>query len=293
VEGPTGTYVAGRNVSPATGPGFRSGNVSYWQIRNRLVPSSGQAQALVRRVRAVTGPAGQTMKIGGTTADLVDQKHSIGSRLPLAIAIMVLASFVILFMFTGSLLIPLKAVILNALTLFAALGLMVWIFQGGHLSGLLGFTPTATSTTIPPLLFVIAFGLSMDYEVFLISRIKELHDEGATNTEAIVAGLTRTGPIVTKAAALLSVTFFAFGLSKISFIQFFGIGTGIAILVDATTVRCVLVPVVMRLVGERIWWAPKSLRRFHDRFGLKDDTTIVVDAAIGEVRSNDRLQPVE
>jgi putative drug exporter of the RND superfamily len=148
------------------------------------------------------------------------------------------------------------AVVLNALTLFAVLGLMVWIFQEGHLSGFLGFTPTATSTTIPPLLFVIVFGLSMDYEVFLISRINELHDHGATNREAIAGGLTRSGPIVITAAALLSVTFFAFGLSKVSFIQFFGIGTGIAILVDATIVRCVLVPVVMRLVGEAIWWAP-------------------------------------
>jgi RND superfamily putative drug exporter len=246
--------------------------VSYWQIQNRFASSSGQAQELVRQVRAIPGPGGQEIKVGGTAADLVDQKQSIGSRLPLAIAIMVLASMLILFMFTGSVLIPLKAVILNALALFAVLGLMVWIFQGGHLSGLLGFTPTPTSTTMPPLLFVIAFGLSMDYEVFLISRIKELHDHGAGNTDAIVGGLTRSGPIVTTAAALLCVTFFAFGLSKISFIQFFGLGTGIAILVDATLVRCVLVPVVMRLAGEAIWWAPGPLRRFHDRFGLREDS---------------------
>jgi RND superfamily putative drug exporter len=270
VEGPTGTYVDGRQVSGPTGTPYQAGGVSYWQVQNRLVSSSGQAQDLVGQVRAIPGPGGQETKVGGTAADLVDQKHSIGSNLPLAIAIIVLSTLLILFLFTGSVLIPLKAVVLNALTLFAVLGLMVWIFQGGHLSGLLGFTPTPTSTTIPPLLFVIAFGLSMDYEVFLISRIKELHDRGATNRQAIAGGLTRSGPIVITAAALLSVTFFAFGLSKISFIQFFGIGTGIAILVDATIVRCVLVPAVMRLAGEAIWWAPGPLRRFHDRFGLRE-----------------------
>ena len=244
--------------------------MSYWQIQNHLVSSSGPAQDLVDQVRALAAPTGQTIEVGGPAADIVDQKHSIGSSLPIAIAIMVVASFLMLFLFTGSVLIPLKAIILNALTLFAVLGLMVWIFQGGHLSGFLGFTPTPTSTTMPPLLFVIAFAVSMDYEVFLISRIKELHDQGATNTEAVTGGLARTGRIVSTAAALLSVTFFAFGLSKISFIQFFGIGTGVAILVDATIVRGVLVPAVMRLVGERIWWAPRPLRRFHHRFGMQE-----------------------
>jgi RND superfamily putative drug exporter len=160
--------------------------------------------------------------------------------------------------------------LLNALNLFAVLGAMVWIFQSGHFSGLLNFTPTSTSTTMPPLLFVIAFGLSMDYEVFLISRIKELHDQGVANREAIVGGLARTGRIVSTAAALLSVTFFAFALSKISFIQFFGLGTGIAILLDATVIRGLLVPAVMSAVGERIWWAPKGLRRLHRYVGVTD-----------------------
>ena len=257
VEGPTGTYVAGLPVSDAGRAAYQNGDVSYWQVQNHLVSSSGPAQDLVHQVRAVAAPKGLTIQVGGTAADIVDQKHSIGSSLPIAIGIMVFASFLMLFLFTGSVLIPLKAIILNALTLFAVLGLMVWIFQEGHLSGFLGFTPTPTSTTMPPLLFVIAFAMSMDYEVFLMSRIKELHDQGATNTEAVTGGLARTGRIVSTAAALLSVTFFAFGLSKISFIQFFGIGTGVAIVVDATMVRGVLVPAVMRLVGERIWWAPR------------------------------------
>ncbi|HUE60305.1 MAG TPA: MMPL family transporter, partial [Acidimicrobiales bacterium] len=136
--------------------------------------------------------------------------------------------------------------------------------------GLLGFTPGPISTTMPLLLFCIAFGLSMDYEVFMLSRIKELHDAGATNDEAVAGGLARTGRIVTTAAALLAVTFFAFGLSKVSFIQMFGIGTGIAIVVDATLIRGVVVPAFMRLAGNANWWAPPPLRRLHRRIGAAE-----------------------
>ena len=267
MEVPTGTYVGGRQVSGVGGSAYQNGEVSYWQIQNHLASSSAPAQDLVHQVRALAPPKGLTIHVGGTTADIVGQEHSIDSSLPIAIAIMVVASFLMLFLFTGSVLIPLKAMILNALTLFAVLGLMVWIFQQGHLSGLLGFTPTPISTTVPPLLFVIAFAMSMDYELFVMSRIKELHDRGTTNTEAVVGGLARTGRIVSTATAIMLVTFFAFGLSKISFIQFFGIGSGVVILVDATIVRGVLVPALMRLVGERIWRAPRPLRRFHHRYG--------------------------
>jgi RND superfamily putative drug exporter len=273
VQGPTGTTVGGRQTAPATAlaaAGYVNGNVTYWNVHTHQPSTSAAAQTLVHQVRAVPAPAGLTVRVGGATADLVDQISSIGASLPLAAAIIVFATFLILFLFTGSVLIPLKALVLNAVSLFAVMGLMVWIFQSGHFSGLLGFTPTATSTTIPPLLFVLAFGLSMDYEVFLLSRIKELHDRGTPNTEAIIGGLARTGHIVSTAAALLSVTFFAFGLSKISFIQLFGIGTGIAILLDATVIRGVLVPAVMSLAGERIWWAPAPMRRLYDRIGLRE-----------------------
>ena len=268
-QGATGTFRHGGRVAPPD-PSLRAGNVTYWSLDNQLVPSSAAAARLVSQVRGARAPAGLTIRVGGSAADLVDQKHSISAALPLAAAIIVLATFLVLFLFTGSVLIPLKALILNGLTLFAAIGAMVWAFQGGHLAGLLSFTPTPTSTTIPPLLFVVAFGLSMDYEVFLLSRIKELHDGGVPNTEAIVSGTARTARIVTTAAALLSVTFFAFALSKISFLEFFGIGTGIAILLDATLVRGVLVPAAMRLVGESIWWAPPALRRLHNRIGFTE-----------------------
>ena len=232
--------------------------------------TSHAAQQLVSAVRSLPPPAGVQADVGGAAASLVDQKHDLGSRLPLAIALIVLTTFIVLFLFTGSVVLPLKALVLNALSLTAVFGALVWIFQYGHLSGLLGFTPGPISTTMPLLLFCIAFGLSMDYEVFMLSRIKELHDAGATNREAVAGGLARTGRIVTTAAALLAVTFFAFGLSKVSFIQMFGIGTGIAIVVDATLIRGVVVPAFMRLAGDLNWWAPPGLRRLHNRIGAAE-----------------------
>jgi RND superfamily putative drug exporter len=188
----------------------------------------------------------------------------------LALILIVLTTLIVLWLFTGSVVLPVKALVLNVLSLSAVFGAMVWIFQYGHLSGLLAFTPLPTSTTMPLLLFCIAFGLSMDYEVFMLSRIKELHDAGESNTEAVAGGLARTGRIVTTAAALLAVTFFAFATSKVSFIQMFGIGTGLAILVDATLIRGVLVPAFMRLAGDANWWSPRALRRLHDRIGLSE-----------------------
>ena len=275
VVGPAGTYRDGHptEAAGAQPPQTRArGSLAYWTIDNALNPTDSAAQHLVQNVRAVAAPRGTRVTVGGQAADIVDQKHAIVDSLPWAAAIIIIAAFVVLFLFTGSLLIPLKALVLNGLLLFAVLGVMVWIFQGGHLSGLLGFTPAATTTTMPPLVFIIAFGLSMDYEVFLISRIKELHDAGETNRDAIVGGMAKTGRIVTAAAALLSVTFFAFGLSKISFLQFFGLGTAIAILLDATVIRGTLVPALMQVVGERIWWAPAPLRRLHKRIGLSEQS---------------------
>lgn len=237
-----------------------------------IAPTSGSAAAqhLVSEVRALPVPGGATAYVGGPAAALVDQKHDLGSRLPIAIALIVLTTFIVLFLFTGSVVLPAKALVLNALSLTAVFGALVWIFQDGHLSGLLGFTPTPISTTMPLLLFCIAFGLSMDYEVIVLSRIKEFHDAGATNEEAVVGGLARSGRIVTTAAALLAITFFAFGLSKVSFIQMFGIGTAIAIVVDATLIRGVVVPSFMRLAGDANWWAPPQLRRLHRRIGATE-----------------------
>ncbi len=232
--------------------------------------ASGAAQQLVREVRAVPAPAGSVLLVGGNTAILIDAKHAISSHLWLAGLIIVLTTLVLLFLFTGSVIQPVRALLGNALTLGATLGTMVWIFQDGHLSSVLGFTPTPINTSMPVLLFCIAFGLSMDYEVFLMSRIKELHDSGADTHYSVVHGLARSGRIVSTAAALLAVSFFAFATSKVSFIQFFGLGTGLAILIDATLIRGVLVPASMAVFGEYSWYAPGPLRRFHDRYGITD-----------------------
>jgi RND superfamily putative drug exporter len=208
--------------------------------------------------------------VGGYTAELVDTKHAIGSRLPLAAAWVAVTTFVVLFLFTGSVVQPLRSLALNLVTLATTLGLMVWIFQDGHLSGALSFTALPLDTSMLVLLFCISFGLSMDYEVFVLSRIKEQHDSGSSDAESVVVGLTRTGRIVTTAALLMAVSFLAFGVCTVSFLQLFGLGAGFAVLLDATLVRGVLVPAAMRLLGRAAWYAPPSLRRLERRIGLAE-----------------------
>ena len=236
-----------------------------------LDSASDAAQNLVRQARAVPTPGGTKILVGGATATLIDAKHAISSHLLLAGALIVVTTFILLFLFTGSILQPIRALLGNALTLGATLGTMVWIFQDGHFASVLGFTPRPTDTAMPVLLFCIVFGLSMDYELFVISRIKELHDAGATNAEAVTGGLARTGRIVSTLAALLAIGFFAFGTSHVSFIQLFGLGTATAILLDATLVRGVLVPAFMRAFGERSWYAPAPLRRIHNRIAVSEN----------------------
>lgn len=231
---------------------------------------SAAAQNLVDQIRALPGPAGEQTLTGGNTAVLMDTKDSIAAKLPLAIGLVVLTTLIILFLFTGSVIQPLRALLLNSLSITSAIGVMAWIFQDGHLSGLLHFTPRPMDTSMTVLLFCIAFGLSMDYEVFVTSRIKELHDRGADPAEAVSGGLSRTGRIVSTAAALLAISFFAFGTASISFLQMFGLGCGLAILIDALLVRGILVPAAMRLLGRHAWWAPAPLRAVHRRIGLSE-----------------------
>jgi RND superfamily putative drug exporter len=178
---------------------------------------------------------------------------------------------VLLFLMTGSVLVPIKAIVLNVLSLGATFGAMVWVFQDGNGADLLTFTPTGTlDTSIPVLMFCIAFGLSMDYEVFLLSRIKEEHDRTGDTRAAVAVGLQKTGRIMTAAAGVLAVTFLAFSTSSVTFIKLMGLGLTLAILMDATLVRGVLVPAFMRLAGEANWWAPPFLRQLHNRFGLSE-----------------------
>jgi RND superfamily putative drug exporter len=274
VTSTAGLFRDGAQAGGIDGAGqFSRPGVQYLVVNGPADANSTAAQQLVKEIRSVAPPVGSTAFVGGAPAQLVDSKDAIASGLPWAIGWIAISTFILLFLFTGSVLLPVKALVLNVLSLSAVFGAMVWIFQYGHLSGLLGFTPGPINTSMPVLLFCIAFGLSMDYEVFLLSRIAEQHAAGASTNEAVAGGLARTGRIVSTAAALLSVTFFAFGTSRVSFLQLFGIGTAIAIVIDATLIRGVLVPAFMRLAGRWNWWAPAPLARLHRRIGLSEQTT--------------------
>jgi RND superfamily putative drug exporter len=241
-----------------------------------VVPSvplvSSEGEDLVNGIRAIDAPF--RFGVEGDAAELVDTKDAIYDRLPLALAIIGITTFVLLFAVFGSLLVPLKAIVVNLLSLTATFGAMVWIFQEGHLSGVLDFTATGQlDVAMPILMFCIAFGLSMDYEVFLLSRIKEEHDRTGDNTQAVAAGLASTGRLITAAALVLAISFAAFATSGMSFMKLMGLGLALAILIDATIVRALLVPAVMRLAGEANWWAPGPLRRLQRRWGVREAAT--------------------
>jgi RND superfamily putative drug exporter len=238
---------------------------SWLDVVPSVVPRSPQGERMVHDIRALDTPF--DIAVGGDAAELVDAKAAIAGRLPLALAVIALSTAVLLFAAFGSLLVPAKAILLNLLSLTATFGAMVWIFQDGHLSGLLGFTATGQlDVTMPILMFCVAFGLSMDYEVFLLSRIKEEYDATGDNATAVATGLARTGGLITAAALLLAISFAAFGVSGMSFLKLMGIGLALAVLVDATVIRGLLVPAFMRLAGTANWWAPAPLRRLHDRW---------------------------
>lgn len=255
VEGP---------VSSASGTGY-----AYLSVLTKGEEVGQGAQDLVGLVRAVDAPFDTA--VTGQAAVLVDARDAIAEKLPLALAVVVLATLLLVFLLTGSLLIPLQAVLLNALSLTAMFGAVVWVFQEGHLSGLLSFTSTGDiETTLPVLMFCIAFGLSMDYGVFLISRIKEEYDRTGDHEGAVRAGLTRTGGLITAAAVILAVVMVAIGSSRVTNTKMLGLGIALAVLMDAMVVRSLLVPAVMKLTGKATWWAPAPLRRLHERFGLSE-----------------------
>ncbi len=277
VDSAAGSYAGGEQVAPpdATAARFADptgAGATWWSVVPTVEPVSPQGEDLVDTIRALDAPESLgELLVGGSSAELVDTKASIADRLPWAAAIIVIATFVLLFLLTGSVLVPVKAVVLNLLSLTATFGAMVWVFQDGNGADLLGFTATGTlDVTTPILMFCIAFGLSMDYEVFLLSRIKEEHDRTGDNVSSVALGLERTGRIVSAAALLLAVTFVAFASSGVTFLKVFGLGLALAIVMDATVVRGLLVPAFMRLAGEANWWAPAPLRRLHERFGLSE-----------------------
>jgi RND superfamily putative drug exporter len=250
-------------------PPQRAGEL--WRIdvvpRDRALDQG--AKDLVYNLRAAESP--YPVLVGGQTAAFVDQQESLGAHLPIAVALMAVSTLLILFLMTGSVILPVKTLLMNVLTVSAAFGILVFVFQDGRLEGLLDYTSQgALESTQPILLFAMVFGLSTDYGVFLLTRIKEARDAGLPDGEAVAVGIQRTGRIVTAAALLFMVAIGAFATSQVVFIKELGIGTALGVMIDATIVRALLVPALMGLLGRWNWWAPRPLARLHARFGLRE-----------------------
>jgi uncharacterized membrane protein YdfJ with MMPL/SSD domain len=259
-------------VTRAQITGAKAGTVRI-DIGYQPATLSSAARHIVTEIRGITAPPGATVLVGGTTAGLVDELASLGATLPWMALLVCVSTFVLLFLAFGSVVLPLKAIVMNVLSLSATFGVIVWIFQWGHLSGLLRFTSTGSiDPTTPILMLAIIFGLSMDYEVFLLSRIRERYDQTGDNTASVAAGLQRTGGVITSLALLLIIVIGAFSASGITFIKLMGVGMIVALLVDATVIRILLVPATMRLLGRANWWAPPPLRRLYARYGLTEET---------------------
>ncbi len=295
VSAPTGTFVAGNRVGPPSAPAGLDRNSAFLTVASTAPLFSQASNTQLDRLHEVAGPAGRPVQMAGLAQINRDSVHAITTRLPLVLGVIAAIAFALLFLLTGSLVLPLKALVCNVLSLTAAFGALVWIFQDGHL-GALGTTSSGTLVAnIPVLLFCIAFGLSMDYEVFLVSRIREYWLASAAarpavsdtrklradNDESVALGLARTGRVVTAAALVMSISFAALIAAQVSFMRMFGVGLTLAVLADATLVRMVLVPAFMHVLGQWSWWAPKPLVRLHERFGISESEAVLPSAAAG------------
>jgi RND superfamily putative drug exporter len=275
VSAPDGTYVNGLRVGPPSAPTAVSGGSAFLTVNSSAPEVAAAHPDQLDWLHAQGGPNGAKVIFGGNAQISADNAHAINSRLPWVLALMAVITFALLFLLTGSVVLPVKAVILNLLSLTATFGALVWIFQDGHLGGL-GTTVTGTMVAqVPVLLFCVAFGLSMDYEVFLIARIREYwlttaQQSVADNDRSIALGLARTGRVVTAAALLMAISFSALMASQVSIMRMFGLGLTLAVLVDASLVRMLLVPAFMHALGRANWWAPRRLARWHARFGLRE-----------------------
>jgi RND superfamily putative drug exporter len=275
------TYAAGlrpltgvQSVSPPRNLGHDTWEID---VDGRGTPITTVAQNLVQSIRA--HPAPYLVEVGGATADLIDQHAATSRMLPVAVALLVVLTLTVLWLMTGSVVLPVKTLLMNVLTTAATAGVLVLVFQDGHLTGLLGFTkPEGIEQTDFLVLVAIVFGLSTDYGVFLLTRIKEARDRGLADADAVAVGLQRTGAIVTAAALLLAVALGAFVTSKLVFLKELGTGAAVAVLLDAFVVRGLLVPALMRLLGSANWWSPAPLRRLHRRLGVAEsDPGLVAD----------------
>jgi putative drug exporter of the RND superfamily len=294
VSAPTGTFAAGNRVGPPSAPTGMTGGSAFLTVASTAPLFSQASHAQLDRLHAVAGPGGRSVEMAGLAQINRDSVQGITTRLPLVLGLIAAITFALLFLLTGSVVLPVKALACNVLSLTAAFGALVWIFQDGHLSAL-GTTPSGTLVAnIPVLLFCVAFGLSMDYEVFLVSRIREYwltsaaarpatansRTKRADNDESVAHGLARTGRVVTAAALVMSISFAALIPAQVSFMRMFGVGLTLAVLADATLVRMVLVPAFMHLLGQWSWWAPKPLVWLHERFGISEAHEDVTSSAI-------------
>jgi uncharacterized membrane protein YdfJ with MMPL/SSD domain len=305
VSAPTGTFVGGIQVGPPSAATGMAQGSAFLTIASTAPLFSKASDTQLDRLHAVPGPAGQSVELAGMAQINRDSVDAIIYRLPLVLGLIGIITFALLFLLTGSVLLPLKALVCNILSLTAAFGALVWIFQDGHLGGM-GTTQSGTVVAnIPVLLFCVAFGLSMDYEVFLVSRIREYwlaaaashpappdnRTKRADNDESVALGLARTGRVVTAAALVMSISFAALIAAQVSFMRMFGTGLTLAVLADATLVRMVLVPAFMHLLGHWSWWAPKPLVWLHERFGISESDSVRLpmpaDPAHGRHRRQD------
>jgi uncharacterized membrane protein YdfJ with MMPL/SSD domain len=252
-----------------------AGPIAQFEVANDYSPDSSRANTLVHRLRSLAGPPSTSALVTGGGALSVDFLHAFGATIPWAVLLVVVVTMVVLFLTFGSVLLPLKAVLMSLISISAAFGAVVWIFQDGHLSNLLQFTPAGNITaTTPVLMFAILFGLSMDYEVFLLSRIRERYCEVGDNREAVAHGLTVTGGVITSAALIMITVFSAFAAGDVLQIQTLGVGMAVAVAVDATLVRGIMVPALMRLLGRANWWAPSRLQGWVAKLGLYEPETV-------------------
>ncbi|MDN3022235.1 MMPL family transporter [Streptomyces sp. S.PB5] len=285
VSGPGGLYVDGARVRAATPAeaAQASGGTGYVTVLPKGEATSASSLDLVTDIRSIPVPF--KASVTGAAAVLADTQHGTAERLPWALGAIAVTTLLLIFLLTGSLVLPLLAVLLNALSLTAMFGAVVWVFQEGHLSGLLGFTPTGDiETALPVLMFCVAFGLSMDYGVFLVSRIQEEYERSGDHRAAVEFGIRRTGGLITAAAVILGFVMVAIGTSRVTNIKMLGLGVGLAVLMDAMVVRSLLVPAVLRLTGRATWWAPGVLRRLHRRIGISESEPATVSAVVPEER---------
>lgn len=277
VSAPGGTFVNGVNAGPPSSPAGVADGTAFLSVRSTTPLFSDASKRQLDQLHAVPGPAGRDVLVAGGAQMSRDIVGAVTSRMPLVLSLIGVITFILLFLLTGSLILPLKAIVLNVLSLSAAFGALVWVFQEGHL-GALGTTPTGTmEANIPVLMFCVAFGLSMDYEVFLLARIREFWlasgRSRADSDESVALGLARTGRVVTAAALIMAIAFASLIAAQVSFMRVFGLGLTLAVLVDATLVRMALLPAFMRVMGRWNWWAPAPLVRLHERIGLTEEPT--------------------